>query len=89
MQIIKGRYAGTTGRVHQYANGWLTVRADGVPPNAILKPTMIRLVDEEDWSAFAVTDPRMVGRFWQEWRLNEDGTFTALRPARRRPAAAR
>ncbi len=83
MRILRGKYAGRTARAHQYANDWITADIDGGPQGLVLRPTMVQLVDGEDFAKFSVTDPRHVGGFWREWRLNDDGTFTALSKQRR------
>lgn len=77
MKILRGRYAGQTAKLHQFANDWMSVDIDGGRPNAIVRPDQVQL--DADEHARVIDEPH-VGQFWREWRLNDDGTFTALRP---------
>lgn len=81
MEIVRGKYAGQTGRVHQFANHWLMVDLDDDRQGVMIRPDYVKLsAAERDEVVSAVG----VGTFWQEWKLNEDGTFSSLRPRRPR-----
>lgn len=69
---------------HRWANDWISVR--GVPGyRAILSPRNVRLSKAEIERFHASEGSPDVGKFWLWWRLEDDGTFTDLRPPRRRP----
>lgn len=82
MIILRGRYASQTGRLHQFANDWMSVDLDGGRQGVIVRPDQIKLNPGECEAVVAAAN---VGAFWREWKLNDDGTFTALRdrPTRR------
>lgn len=76
MEILTGKHAGRTARLHQFANDWMSVDVeteDGTTPE-IVRPNQVRLTSDE---CEAVLGHVGVGSFWQEWSLNDDGTFTA------------
>lgn len=77
MRILRGRYAGQTGKLHQFAKDWMSVDLHGGRQGVIVRPDQVQLDDDEH---ARVIDAPHVGQFWAEWRLNDDGTFTALRP---------
>ena len=88
MKIVAGKHAGCTATLHQFANDWMTVDVTDGPRGLIVKPTMVRLEDDEYWRmresflAYQQRGDRSCGRFWAEWELNTDGTFArANRPA--------
>lgn len=83
MEILVGKYAGSTGRLRQFANDWMSVdvNTEGGTEPAIVRPTQVRLTPDE---AEAMRTHTGVGSFWKEFSLNDDGTFASLR-TRRRP----
>jgi len=84
MLITRGKHAGKTGRLMQFANNWISVDIPGAP-GSILSPRHVRLNDDTEFDRFEDSrdDPR-VGQFWDEWVLEDDGTFSrnTERPAR-------
>jgi hypothetical protein len=79
MRILLGRYAGQTATLHQFANDWMAVDIPGVRRGVIVKPTQVRLDDEEYARVASTRNNLNVGSFWREWQLNDDGTFTPLK----------
>lgn len=80
MRVRAGKYAGHIGRVHQFANDWMSAYLENVERPVILRPSQVQLEPDERGIVLNATG---VGTFWQEWRLNPDGTFTAIRQSRR------
>ncbi|MEU0078431.1 hypothetical protein ABZY58_11090 [Micromonospora tulbaghiae] len=82
MQIIKGTHKGKTATLRQFANDWMTVDITDGDPGVIVNPRQVRLdPDEQKRMRNSLTDyeqgDRTCGRFWAEWQMNDDGTFTA------------
>jgi hypothetical protein len=79
MKIVKGKYAGQTASLHQFANDWMMIDLHGGRRGVIIRPDRVQLDPEEHAT---MLDSPGVGTFWNEWRLNDDGTFThiATRP---------
>ncbi len=93
MKILRGKNAGDGYTVHQWANDWMTVDGHG-KQSIIVKPTNVQLEGEaeywpfrESYVAFEQRGDRSKGTFWQEWKLELDGTFTAREPRGRTRAA--
>lgn len=81
MKILFGRHAGKVGTLHQFANDWMTVDIPGEHQGVIVRPDQVQLDSDEH---ARVIDTPHTGNFWAEWRLNDDGTLTALRPRQSR-----
>lgn len=76
MLITRGRYAGKQGQLRQFANNWITVDLPGAP-SSVLSPRHVRLNEPDEFEAFeASRDNPHVGQFWNQWLLQDDGTFT-------------
>jgi hypothetical protein len=75
VKIVHGRYAGQSATLHQFANGWMTVDLDDGRQCVVVRPDQVQL-DPDEHARFIAA--QHVGSFWREWRLNHDGTFTAL-----------
>lgn len=76
MRIITGKYAGRTGRLHQFANNWMTVDIPGERANAIVSPADVKL-NTEEIAQVRAANPVHLGLFWREWEMYDDGTFIA------------
>jgi hypothetical protein len=82
--VLSGPHKGVTFRLSQFCNDWIS--GDGPSGDGeVFVPTEVRLTEPDEFTAFENRDPREVGTFWGEWRLKDDGTFTAIqaRPPRR------
>jgi len=75
--MLRGQYAGRTGRVRQFSNDWVTVDIDDGPTSEVVKPTWFQLITDEEFEMFRDHGPT-VGFFWQMWELFPDGTFNRL-----------
>lgn len=90
MIVLSGPHRDKTFRLSQFCNDWIS--GDGPDGgNEVFHPTEVRITEPDELAAFEDRDPRNVGTFWGEWRLGEDGTFTAIqaRPPRRVRRAGR
>lgn len=74
MQITSGKHSGKTGRLMSFANTWIAVDVEDGPPNAIVKPTQVKL-NEDEIATVRAANAKDAGIFWDLWRLEEDGTF--------------
>lgn len=73
MRIIHGKHAGETGRLHQFANDWMTAWEF---PTAVFSPTSVELTPDEV-IAVRAADPAHLGMFWTMWNLDDEtGRFT-------------
>ncbi len=77
MKILRGRYAGQTADLHQFANDWMMVDIHGGTQGVVVRPDQVKLDPDE---GARMRFHAGVGTFWREWRLNDDGTFTRLKP---------
>lgn len=90
MRRLRGKDRDQVLTPHQYCNDWISFdTADG--RSGVVNPGQVRL-DPEDFEFFAARDPDHpehgeCGSFWQEWRLNDDGTFECIAPRVRRRRA--
>lgn len=72
MKIVRGPHKGKVGRVHQFANDWMTVEAEGVPDNAVISPTQVVLTASEV-AGMERAPGSHVGTFWTEHRVVDSG----------------
>lgn len=79
MELISGAYKGEHVALSQWANDWISTKSVEAW-RSILTPTNVKLTADEAEQVRASVDDPHVGMFWKNWRLNDDGTFTDLRP---------
>ncbi|NUT90807.1 MAG: hypothetical protein HOY78_02140 [Saccharothrix sp.] len=72
MLVVKGAHRGETVTPRQFANDWVLTEEYPAEP---FSPAALQLVTDDDRVFFTVRDPREVGTFWGEWRLDEQGRF--------------
>lgn len=76
MLITRGKHAGKTGRLMQFANNWISVDIPGAP-GSIVSPRHVRLDEPDEFERFEESQGNdRVGQFWNEWVLEDDGTFS-------------
>ena len=75
MLIVRGRHRGRRVTPRAFANDWVLTAEFPAEP---FRPTVLRVESEEERRFF--TDGDHPGTFWSEWRLNDDGSFSSLRP---------
>lgn len=76
MQITSGKYAGREGKLHQFANDWMTVDIEGERAGAVVSPRDVKL-DQQEIARVRAANPDSLGMFWKVWEMYDDGTFVA------------
>lgn len=75
MIITRGKRAGQTARLHQYANDWISADdQDGRP--IILNPTSVRL---EPGEREAMKEHVSTGSFWTTYEVRDDGQIVKIK----------
>jgi hypothetical protein len=71
--VLKGRDAGLDLPIHQYCNDWFSLE-DGT----IVSPLKLQLTPEECVEVLAARDEGQTGTMFEEFELQENGTFTRI-----------
>lgn len=86
MLVVRGKHKGMSVTLHRFGNDWVITEEF---PTIPFTPTMLKVETEAERCRFAERNPTLVGTFWQEWVLRDDGTFGSLKPRGARTAFKR